>query len=205
MSAIGTSTRRRTLRSSSSAPATVIPFSSARWFALWTVGPSAIGSEKGIEISKPSAPASAIAASSSTDAASSRWPAMIHGSRASRPSAARRSNSSANVLGFAGALGKADRLLDARQHRVGDRPRALGAARHQRVELLRLGEQLLVASLERRERFDDQLAQVALEVAVPLALVARLDRGRRLAAQELVDRQQVEDAGTARVEADLAL
>src|SRR5262249_23793966 len=203
MNAIGTEIRSRTFRISSSAPATVMPCSSARWLARCTVGPSAIGSEKGIEISNPSAPAATIRSRIATVVASSRWPAMTHGSRARRPSARRFANRSAKEVGLT-ALGKAGRLLRPRQHGLGDRAGAVGALLHDGVEPGLIRHQLLVLLAHRRQLLDHQLPQAALEVAISISLVACLDRARLLAAQQAVDGEQVEDAGPARVEADLA-
>src|SRR5919201_4706743 len=128
---------------------------------------------------------------------------MTYGSSARRPSARERANSDANPRPT--ASGKPDRPLDARQDRIGDRASPLGAARHQRVELRRVGQALPVARLDRRPAVDDQVAELALELGVPLPLEAALYRLGRLAREQAVDRQQVEEAGTARVEAYLAL
>ena len=70
----------------------------------------------------------------------------------------------------------------------------LGAEAHQPRELSFVGAQRAVALLQRREQLDDRLADVLLELAVALAVVARLDLGDRRAGRHRHDLDQVRDA-----------
>src|SRR5206468_3336964 len=76
--------------------------------------------------------------------------------------------------------------------------RLLGALREQPLELARVGHQLLVAQAHRLEQRDDRLADVLLERAVALAVVAGLDRRGILAIRDGHDLDQVRDPGLVR-------
>src|SRR3954468_1691090 len=77
---------------------------------------------------------------------------------------------------------EAHALVHLLERRCGGRARLLGAAAEHGAQLRLVGAQLLVALLDRRQQLDDRLGHVLLELAVALAVVARLDRGDGLAA-----------------------
>ena len=73
--------------------------------------------------------------------------------------------------------------------------RAFSAPRaSSRCSSARVGAQLAVALLDRRQRLDDRLADVGLELPVARAVVARLDRIGRLAGERGEDVDQVRHA-----------
>ena len=82
MKASGVSTRVRMRRAVSSILSVVAPPRSARTFAAWMTGPSAVGSEKGMPSSMRSAPASAIAQASSSVTARLGSPQVMNGIKA---------------------------------------------------------------------------------------------------------------------------
>src|SRR6056297_2705536 len=77
MQTSGTSTSRPSTISKNRSG--VVPAASARWIAFWIVGPSAIGSEKGIPSSITSAPPAASASTYSAVASGSGTPAVTYG------------------------------------------------------------------------------------------------------------------------------
>ena len=80
------------------------------------------------------------------------------------------------------------------QRRLGHLPRLLGADRQQPLQLARVGAQLAVPLLDRREQLDDRLADGLLERAVALPVELGLDVLHRLAGRDRHDLDEVRDA-----------
>src|SRR5690606_20899284 len=78
---------------------------------------------------------------------------------------------------------------------LGDPGRAFRAVGEEPVEMRLVVQQLERALPDRRERVDDDLGEVLLELAVAAALVAALQVGDGGALKRGVDPQQVRDAG----------
>src|SRR2546423_13579517 len=96
--------------------------------------------------------------------------------------------------------GEPHALVHLRERRRRRRAGLLRAQRQQTLQLGRVGAELAVAGLDRADELDHGLGDVGLEVAVALAVIARLDRVRRLTRRDGHDRDEILDsllAGTA--------